>query len=81
MPEPVEQLVTCSRCGYSWNWHANAIARCPKCAMRLNVKELEEHFRDTSRDLIIRPEDVKNFTDDEKGEVEQIIRHRLRRRS
>lgn len=79
MPEAVEQLVTCSRCGYSWNWLANQITRCPKCKMPLDVKSIREHYRDTSRDLVIRPEDVKAFNADEKKEVELLIKHNQRR--
>lgn len=79
LPEPVEQLVTCPRCGYQWDWHANQIARCPNCKMSINTEELKAHFRDKSRDIIITPEDVKAFTDDEKSEVEALIKHGRRR--
>jgi hypothetical protein len=47
--------------------------------MPLDVKSIREHYRDTSRDLVIRPEDVKAFNADEKKEVELLIKHNQRR--
>jgi len=73
---PVEQPVTCSRCGFSWDWHANAIARCPKCAMPLDVASIKAAFNINKGATTLTPNSIEEFQRDMHGKVGELIRRR-----
>lgn len=74
-----EQPVTCGRCGYSWDWRANQISRCPKCKIWLDVKSVKAHFEGKPDALALTLESFKDFQRDMQGEVGKLIRDSRRR--